>query len=238
MKKIIFTSTLILLALGGATVNASEKGNREIEKLLELQPGVTQVELQESITAVSLQTGLPEDEIIATSIKELEEQHTLDLKEKTQTRGASSGNFTLSKSTNKGDIFYTPSSTLGIQHGHSGIYFTKDSIIESIPSSGVRKIAYNSRNVEKNAVMQTVNTTQTKRNAAADWAKGRVGDKYSYNFATNRSTSHTGDKNCSKLLWSAYTLKASIDIDSNGGLGVYPKDIKDSSYVKTYKTIK
>ncbi len=62
----------------------------------------------------------------------------------------------------KGDIFYTPSSTLGIQHGHVGLYHTRDSIVESIPSTGVRRIFYKSRNVEKNAVMQLVNTTQAR----------------------------------------------------------------------------
>lgn len=45
-------------------------------------------------------------------------------------------------------------------------------------------------------------------------------------------------KNCSKLVWSAYILKADIDIDKDKGAGVYPKDIRDSNYTHTYKTIK
>ncbi|MFF0884939.1 hypothetical protein ACFYUI_21870, partial [Bacillus velezensis] len=40
-----------------------------------------------------------------------------------------------------------------------------------------------------------------------------------------------------KLLWSAFLLKAGIDIDSNGGLGVYPRDITSSSYTTTILTI-
>lgn len=85
--------------------------------------------------------------------------------------------------------------------------------------------------------MQQVKVSQTKRNSAASWAKSRKGDKYSYNFATNRFTAHYGAKNCSKHLWSAYKLKAKIDIDHNKGAGVYPKDIKNSGYTKTYRTI-
>ncbi len=44
------------------------------------------------------------------------------------------------------------------------------------------------------------------------------------------------DKNCSKLLWSAFKLKAGIDMDKDKGLGVYPRDIRDSNYTKTIKT--
>ncbi|WP_269775391.1 hypothetical protein [Bacillus siamensis] len=71
------------------------------------------------------------------------------------------------------------------------------------------------------------------------WGYSRVGkDGYSYNFATNRKSSHYGDKNCSKLLWSAFKLKAGIDMDKDKdkGLGVYPRDIRDSNYTKTIKT--
>lgn len=156
-----------------------------------------------------------------------------------QLRGGSSGNKKLGTALNKGDIFYTPSSTLGIPHGHVGIYYAFNRIVESIPETGVRNISYVGRNVEPNAVMQSVSTTQAKRNAAANWANSRVGiDGYSYNFATNRQTAHTGAKNCSKLVWSAYLLNAGTDIDRNGGTGVYPLDIRDSNLTRTYQTIR
>lgn len=59
---------------------------------------------------------------------------------------------------------------------------------------------------------------------------------YSYNFATNRTTSCIGDKNCSKLVWCAFKEKAKIDIDKDGGLGVYPVDIRDSPMFLTLKS--
>jgi hypothetical protein len=51
-------------------------------------------------------------------------------------------------------------------------------------------------------------------------------------------TGHVGAKNCSKLVWGAYLLKAGLDIDKNGGAGVYPRDMRDSGHTVTYKTIK
>lgn len=41
--------------------------------------------------------------------------------------------------------------------------------------------------------------------------------------------------NCSQLVWVAYMEAAGIDLDSNGGPGVYPYDIRDSSYTVTYQ---
>jgi hypothetical protein len=51
-------------------------------------------------------------------------------------------------------------------------------------------------------------------------------------------TGHVGAKNCSKLVWSAYLLKSGLDIDSDKGAGVYPRDIRNSSYTVSYKTLK
>jgi len=43
--------------------------------------------------------------------------------------------------------------------------------------------------------------------------------------------------NCSQLVWATYTIKAGIALDSNGGFGVYPDNIKDSSLTSTYSTL-
>lgn len=235
MKKIGIFGFVLGLVWSSAFVSAAEVTN--IDRLLDLQPGLSREELMEGIEETAKSMGKSETEVIDLALNELE-QTIAEEQGESRLRGGSSGARYLTSADRKGDIFYTPSSTLGIQHGHVGIYYAKNRIVESIPSTGVRNITHTSRNVEKNAVMQLVNTTQAKRNAAADWANSRVGkDAYSYNFVTNRQTAHTGAKNCSKLLWSAYIQKAGIDIDRNGGTGVYPIDIRDSSYTRTYKVI-
>ncbi|UTR13934.1 hypothetical protein MM221_15145 [Salipaludibacillus sp. LMS25] len=212
-----------------------------LEELVRYQPGVTLEEVKQAVTETAEALEESELEVAKESLTEL----LANIKEDQTDSGdlftpmsGSSGKKKLDPAVRKGDIFYTPSATLNIQHGHVGIYYTTERIVESVPKEGVRKIKFNKRDVEKNAVMQRVKTTKKKRNAAANWANSRIGDSYSYNFATNRETSKKGAKNCSKLVWSAYKLKAGIDIDKNGGKGVYPKDIRDSSHTVTYKTIK
>nr|WP_239541326.1 hypothetical protein [Pullulanibacillus pueri] len=229
------------MLFGGASASADDMTlQKNVDKLIQLQPGLSKDEVKQTISDYAYDQNTSEFNASKEILTELKEQYAADKEEQNQIIpfGGSSGTKKLVKSRHKGDVFYTPSSTLGIQHGHNGIYSTTNEIVESIPKKGVRVIKYNGRNVEKNAVMQEVSVSQSKRSSAASWAKSRKGDSYSYNFATNRLTGHYGAKNCAKLLWSAYKLKASIDIDHNKGAGVYPKDIKNSGYTKTYKTIK
>lgn len=237
MKKIAISGMILSILFGGGFVHATEVN--DVDKLLELQPGLSRTELLTSIDETAQATGKTHEEVIEEALNELEMAIYATNSDTLPSRGGSSGNKKLGTALNKGDIFYTPSSTLGIPHGHVGIYHAFNRIVESIPETGVRNISYVGRNVEPNAVMQSVSTTQAKRNAAANWANSRAGiDGYSYNFATNRQTAHTGAKNCSKLVWSAYLLNAGIDIDRNGGTGVYPLDIRDSNLTRTYQTIR
>ncbi len=62
--------------------------------------------------------------------------------------------------------------------------------------------------------------------------KGVGGEFYTY-----RLLEKCGEKNCSKLVWSAYMVKAGVDIDRNKGLGVYPNDILYYRYSRVYKTL-
>lgn len=243
MKKRIVTllmGTLMFVFILGTSTSANEESlNSNLEELVKLQPGISMEEVKQTVSAYAKEIEKTELEASNEILTELNTQLQADKVEQGEyvTHGGSSGNRKLPPAARKGDIFYTPSSTLGIQHGHNGIYYTTTSIVESIPSTGVRYINYRDRNVEKNAVVQYVATTQANRNAAANWARSRTIDSYSYNFATNRLTGHYGAKNCSKLLWSAFMLHANLDIDANGGAGVYPKDIRDSRYTVTYNTI-
>ncbi len=157
---------------------------------------------------------------------------------KMNTLGASGGTVSVGNS-NMGDFFYTGSYTAYLNHGHVGMYYSSNTIVESVPGDGVRTISTTSRKVDKgDAVVKSVNTSWQNKNDAAWWAKDRVGkDSYSYNFATNRSTTHYGAKNCSKLIWSAYKLHGGLDLDKDGGAGVYPRDVRDAKQTSTIRNI-
>ena len=135
----------------------------------------------------------------------------------------------------KGDIFTAPATTLWIQHGHTGIYYTTATIIEA-PGMGqvVKKTSASSIYVDSGAHKLYVTTTQAKRNAAADWAATKLGYGYNLFFADNKNV-EDDVYNCSQLVWAAYKKRAAVDIDANGGASVYPVDIRNSSLTTSYK---
>ncbi len=234
-------SFTMVLSFSGMNVKAKEtETSRYAKEIAELQQGTTPQDVLRSAKELAKQKHVSTEAIL----KQFHQEITADKvqgdvnasKERLSAMGGSSGTKKLPKST-KGNIYYTNSYTAYYNHGHVGMYSAADKIVESVPGDGVRQIAYNGREVEDNSIVQTVKVTDAQKQAAADWAVSRVGDEYSFNFVNNRNTGHEGAKNCSKLLWSAFLLKAGIDIDSNGGLGVYPRDITSSPYTTTILTI-
>ncbi|MGG2026802.1 YiiX/YebB-like N1pC/P60 family cysteine hydrolase [Gottfriedia sp. S16(2024)] len=232
MKKLIGVSVLsasLVLSIT-PTSYASSNDLPYVKEILVLQPDVTEKELLKDVESISKNTGDTQEAILKQLFNELKQDEAQGLSEKKlQARGGSGGTVNVGTGV-KGQIYYTASQTAYLNHGHVGMYYSAEKVVESVPKVGVRTLNYLDRKVDKgNAQVKSVNTTTAKRNAAADWAYSRVGkDDYSYNFATNRKTDHYGDKNCAKLVWSAYKLKADLDLDKDKGSGVYPRDVRDA----------
>ena len=78
---------------------------------------------------------------------------------------------------------------------------------------------------------------QATQDAAADHAHNNLrGYSYNLNFAFNKSK-NPWMLNCSQLVWYAYKYGAGVDIDSNGGPGVYPHDIVEGPLAHTYANL-
>lgn len=238
MKKLLITAlTFSLLVIGGVSANASTK----TDEILSSMPGVTAEELDQSIKDTSAALGISEDEVIDQIISEMNAQDELSSSEAVpfilESKVRAANTFTLDAARNVGDIFFENSSTLFVNHGHVGIYHSKDTIVESWPGDGVRTMSRFNKQVNSGSKIFTLNdVSQNIKSSAASWAMSQVGCKYSYNFANNRNTPLTGDKNCSKLVWAAYKTAGNLDIDSNGGIGVYPRDILNYNKSSVYKT--
>lgn len=132
----------------------------------------------------------------------------------------------------------------------SGVIDFGSSSGEDDPNSGVKR-RQNLDNNDPRRTYQprlrnprffTVNTSQASRNKAADWAIGKTGPGYGnpgagykYNFAFNKNI-EASSFNCSSLVWSAYmaATNGAVDLDANGGPGVYPSDIRDDDQVSPY----
>jgi len=242
MKKTLFVLLLTSAMLFSQT-NFSHAESL-INDILVLQPNVSQQELMQDVKSIVSSTGKSEYHIleqIYTELKENEEQGQREKNKKssefTATFGDTGGTVSVGSST-KGNFYYTPSETAYLDHGHVGMYYTSTTIVESVPSAGVRTISTTARKVDSSgAMVKSVTTSTTNRNNAADWAYSQLGQSYSYNFATNRLTDHTGAKNCSKLIWSAYQLYGNLDLDVDGGWGVYPRDIRDATNTMLVRNI-
>jgi uncharacterized protein YycO len=139
----------------------------------------------------------------------------------------------------KGDIFYSAASTYGVSHGHTGIYSRVDRITEA-RGKGEKSDEFlaSGREYCKNIEKMIVKTSIDNQNKAADYAvQNLTGKPYSRNFAWNKG-GNISTLNCSELVYKAYKRSVNIDLDGDGGLGVYPVDIKNSDSTRTYETIR
>jgi uncharacterized protein YycO len=240
MKKWILCglSSLVVWGMHTPSYAASPETYPYVKEIIAMQPGSS----QEEVIADARQVAEIEQIDVEEVLKQMQQELAADVKKgeeemKRKLYSGSDGRKPLPAS-EKGNVFYTDAYSSGMNHGHVGIYYTGTDIVESTAGEGVRKTTIKKVKVYKGAVIQSVKTSEGKKHAAADWAQSRVGqDGYSYNFANNRRTGHYGDKNCSKLVWSSFILKADLDVDKDKGRGVYPRDIRDSSLTVTVKTI-
>ena len=184
-------------------------------------------------------TGLTYEQAITTALEEAERHAGPD-----GSAGAASssnpscGQVEIGQSRYKGDIFWASASTYGVPHGHVGIYSEKTWITEARGSGqNSGEFYYSGRKYCKKIEKMDVNTTITVQNTAADYAsRYLIGKPYNSNFAWNKG-GNINTLNCSELVYKAYKRSVNIDLDGDGGLGVYPSDIKNDSQTRTYQTI-
>ncbi len=243
MKKVATIVLVCFLFLGGLPSHAST-GSTFVQDILALQPGVSVEELKSQVEEIVLLTGIDKTRVFEMMYAEMMTQEQLGRKEARSNvqkgdKFSSGGNEAtlIVGPSEQGDFYYTPSATANVNHGHVGLYYSSDTIVESIYPSGVRQISAYERTVDRGSVVKSVQTTAQNKADAANWAFGEIGKSYSLNFATNRSTGHHGAKNCSKLIWSAYYLNSGLDLDVDKGFGVYPRDIRDAPQTTLKRTI-
>ncbi|WP_028594472.1 hypothetical protein [Paenibacillus assamensis] len=233
MKKILFLTLCALMLIAAPLQAAAGSTNQQLDQIVSLHGnGLTKEDLKQSIVELTKHSGLSEQQITTQILNELLSQPEDVIAYGSPVDG---GTIQLDPSA-KGNLFYQPASFAGVEHGHVGLYYTPSTIVESSsPKYGVILAAVADRKVKSGARIMQVNVTSTAQNhSATEWAKGKVGLDYDIQFFHNRFC-NVNSFNCSQLVWCAFKSVANIDLDKNGGLGVYPKDIRDSSLVKTLK---
>lgn len=249
MRRVAIIS-IAALFVATSTVGASgaNAATNDLAPLMKLNPGVSKEALDAAIAAEMRATGATRAQVIAQGVAEGKASADeaaasarlgrVSSNSKVSPQSSGGGNRTLGSAAAVGDVFVSPASTLFIQHGHTGIYYAKSAIVEA-PGGDLksRSISANSTVVGQGTVKQHVDVSQSTRNSAAGYAYSNLrGKPYNSNFFMNRFE-YGSTMNCSQLVWAAYLIKAGIDIDGNGGLGVYPYNIKDSRFTSTYATL-
>ncbi len=184
MKKVVL-AILVLLLIVPATVSARGQDGDVLERILDVYPHITKEQLVSDIEYASQVTQLPQDVIASQMYDELREKKPVLQNKITVLGGKGNGAYQLASSS-KGNVFFETASTAGIPHGHVGIYYTTDYIVESVPGSGVRKVKLIDKRVDSGSKILTPKSqyaSASAREQAADWAHGRIGESYSYNFA-------------------------------------------------------
>lgn len=152
--------------------------------------------------------------------------------------GACKTKKTVGNARHKGDVFHSYAKTTVFKHNHVGIYYTTKTIVEA-PGSGSKSRSVTASTLKKCGPIYKmfVDTKQSNRDKAANHAYDKFrGLAYDTNFYDNKDNSN-GKLNCSELVWKAYKHGANIDLDGDGGEGVYPDNIKDDSSTVVYQTI-
>lgn len=153
--------------------------------------------------------------------------------------GACKTKKTVGNAKNKGDVFHSYAKTSVFKHNHVGIYYTTKTIVEA-PGKGEKSKSVTASTLKKCGPIykMSVKAKQSSRDKAANHAYNKFrGLGYDTDFANNKYNDN-GKLNCSELVWKAYKDSVDIDLDSNGGLGVYPDNIKDDGSTDVYETIK
>jgi uncharacterized protein YycO len=153
--------------------------------------------------------------------------------------GACTTKKTVGNGRSKGDIFHSYAKTAVFKHNHVGIYYSTKTIVEA-PGSGSNSRSVTASTLKKCGPIYKmyVDTKQSNRDKAANHAYNKFRNMpYDSNFFDNKDNSN-GKLNCSELVWKAYKHGADIDLDRDGGEGVYPDNIKDHASTVVYATIR
>lgn len=249
IMSLVLTLTLMCgLAMPAFAATYEEPTDKEaVEKYIQmvyaqLDKDATPAEIAEytadSIKAYCDMYAVDADTACTMLRKELEAGLSLDKVENSQ------GFQTISKKalpySSKGDIFFVDSS---FWWNHVGMYTSYNAIVEAMPDDQVHYCSTSSPdaaqepvdNNNDSRILTTGNTTYANKAVAWVFANVPDGTPYDADFINNKGDNEMSALNCSELVWRAYKYGAGIDLDSNGGLGVYPNDINESPLLKVVK---
>ena len=171
-------------------------------------------------------------EFIASVRNEIDAENAISVRSSSPSRP---GAFTkIVRASEIGDIIWTNNPLTPFNH--VGIYTKKNQITEAL-ENGVRTRSTGKQREFPYEIYKVVTKDYgsaryplAKRQQAASWALKQVKKPYDPVWWNNKLNTSAGNAkfNCSELVWKSWRFGAGVDLDVNGGKGVYPNDIKKS----------
>ncbi|MEA4820794.1 MAG: hypothetical protein VB122_00945 [Erysipelotrichales bacterium] len=244
MKKIVICTLMILMAFT-SNVYASSKDKTEDEMINEISmvSGMSTNEVEQVIKEKSFELSIEYEELLRNTYENY--VLTATFNDGIRTRSSSQGGHKkmseVNTSSKKGDYFYTPSffpsSTMGWNHGHAGLYISSSTIIDAPgPGKTVRKIATNEISVSYGAKfgrLKTANTSAVTK--AVSFVEKKEELKAPYNASIDNKMCDKKSFNCSQLVYCAYK-ESSIYLNNGQPMFVSPIDLMKDSKTNVYRT--
>lgn len=229
----------VALTLTGGTLTAHAAPADDAAKIAALFPGATRAQVEASLDQTAAVTGTSRNAVAKRILREADAAAVpgARLSGKAATDAITpmaAATVPLIAPRQAGDIFVLTNGAFGF--GHTGIYVNSSQIVHA-PGLGVNSLADSYINVgaASGSVGQEITTVSARAGAASYALTKLVGKPYNINFWNNKYVV-AKSYNCSQLVWASYKGAASLDLDGNGGLGVYPWDLEKSKLTTTYYT--
>ncbi|MDU5967760.1 hypothetical protein V7F95_02840 [Cutibacterium avidum] len=135
----------------------------------------------------------------------------------------------------RGDIMWTAAGPAGVAAWNHVALYTEPHLLTEAPGVGknTRRIRPKAKCVSRNWGRYGLKGIPwSAREKAKTWAYAHLNRPYKKQFWNNKKIEDT-HYNCSQFVWAAYKISG-YDLDSDGGPGVYPDDIRNSRYLVHY----
>lgn len=236
------------------TVAASKPGSELQEVLVALKkayPDLSRVQLNEAIRSWKASDGSSYDAAIFL-LGAKSPKHPLVVKAKSKLRSSgkkNQGTVQVPVGRGAGDLFaHTATGAGPIRTGHVGMWSTKQQVVHAtgFPLKNGKKegVVVQDRKIVKlyrgASSLMWVNTSNSRRSSAVNFAKSKAKAKAGYNdnYVRNKVI-NAKSYNCSQLVWAAYK-RLGIDLDGGGIHGhswVSPSDIIGARETSVYQRL-
>lgn len=214
-----------------------------LQEVLAVNPGLTMEQLEQSVTEVAAQQKISKDAAIDLFYKDSANARAVQKQAAPTARsgGGEAGTAVKLGCAAAGYFTYSYATNYNVRHWHNTL-FTAACAAVHMPGgsiSNIRRITDSYTGLKTHSsypahLRRVIGASINMNDRAGQFGINRrnANVQYNSNFVTNRSAGiWQTHYNCSSLVWAAwmYASTSNVDIDGNGGLGVYPEDIWKSS---------